>query len=158
MSKEAVLEQEVEAPVIPLKQSAVTFLEARQNMWSAVVPKNTSRERLLQSGFWSVAGERCRAYDLIHVIDEGRTYFAILLIVASGRGYMHLEVINWVPLEAHLTLDSGQLPPGFLVEWRGPDLDARYCALRVADSVTIVKGKATREECVAELLNHASLR
>ena len=150
--------EEKQPVLIPLKPGAVTFLEARQNAWSAVVPRGTTRERLLQSGLWSIAGERFRAYDTVHVIDEGRSFFAILLVVASGRGYCHMEVINWVPLEAHLTLEAGSLPPGFEIEWRGPDLDARYCALRVADSVTIVKGMATREECLAELLNHASLK
>lgn len=159
MSKTAELETpETAAPVIPLKPGAVTFLEARNNAWSAVVPRGTTKERLLQSGFWSVAGDRFRAYDIIHVIDEGRAYFAQLLVVASGRGYVHLEVLNWLPLEAHLTLEAGSLPPGFEIEWRGPDLDARYCALRVADSVTIVKGKATREECLAALLEHGSLQ
>lgn len=147
-----------EQPLIPLKPQAVTFLEARQNTWSAVVPRGTTKERLLQSGFWSVAGDRFRAYDIVHVIDEGRAYFAQLLVVASGRGYCHLEVLNWLPLEAHLTLEAGSLPPGFEIEWRGPDLDARYCAIRVADSVTIVKGKATREECLAALLEHGSLQ
>lgn len=150
--------EQKEQPLIPLKPQAVTFLEARQNMWSAVVPRGTTRERLLQSGLWSIAGERCRAYDLIHVIDEGRSFFAILLVVASGRGYMHLEVLNWLPLEANLTLEAGSLPPGFSIEWRGPDFDAQYCALRLADSVTIVKGKATRDECLQELLNHGSLQ
>lgn len=159
MSKTAELETpEVEAPVIPLKPGAVTFLEARNNAWSAVVPRGTTKERLLQSGLWSVAGERFRAYDVVHVIDEGRSYFAQLLVVASGRGYCHMAVLNWVPLEAHLTLEAGGLPPGFLIEWRGPDHEAKYCALRVADSVTIVKGKDTREECLAELLDHGSLR
>lgn len=150
--------EQKEAPLIPLKPQAVTFQEARNNAWSAVVPRGTTRERLLQSGLWSIAGERFRAYDIIHVIDEGRSYFAQLLVVASGRGYVHLEVLNWLPLEANLTLEAGSLPPGFEIEWRGPDQGAMYCALRLADKVTIVAGKATRDECLAELLNHGSLQ
>lgn len=158
MAKEAVAELAPEQPVIPLKPGAVTFLEARNNHWSAVIPRGTTKERLLQSGFWSLASERFRAYDIVDCIDEGRAYFCQLLAVASGRGYCHLEVLNWLPLEAHLTLEAGSLPEGFAVEWRGPDNDAQYCALRLADSVTIVKGKATRDECVAALLAHGSLQ
>lgn len=154
----AVEVEEKVLPLIPLKPQAVNFLESRNNSWSAVVPRGTTRERLLQSALWSIAGERFRAYDKIDVIDEGRSYFAQLLVVASGRGYVHLEVLNWLPLEANLTLEAGSLPPGMAIEWRGPDHGAQYCALRLADSVTIVAGKATREECLAELLNHASLR
>lgn len=145
-------------PIKPLAPGAVTFLEARNNTWSAVVDAGTTKERLLNSGLWSVAGERFRAFDIVHVIEASRAYFAILLVVASGRGYCHMAILNWLPLEAILTADGGQLPPGFQIEYRGPDFDARYCALRVADSVTIVKGAASREECLAELLNHASLR
>lgn len=147
-----------EAPPVPLKPGAVTFKEARNNHWSAVIPRGTSKERLLQSGLWSLASERFRAYDIVDCIDEGRAYFCQLLVVASGRGYCHMAVLSWVPLEAHLTLEAGGLPEGFSIEWRGPDQGAQYCALRLADSVTIVSGCPTRDQCLAELLNHGSLQ
>lgn len=145
------------APIKPLNPSAVTFLEARNNTWSAVVDAGTTQERLLNSGLWSVAGERFRQFDIVHVIEASRAYYAQLLVVASGRGYCHMAILNWLPLEQTLTADGGQLPPGFKIEYRGPDTEARYCALRLADSVTIVSGMPSREECLAALLNHASL-
>lgn len=144
-------------PVKALLPGAVTFFDSRQNTWSAIVLAGTTKEQLLQSGIWSVAGERFRAFDLVRVLEASRAYYAELLVVASGRGYCSMHLLSFHPLEALLTLEAGQLPPGFSIEYRGPDQDQQYCALRVADSVTIVRGKATREECLQELLNHASL-
>lgn len=149
-----------EAPaekIKPLVRSAVTFQESRNNSFSAVVPRSTTKERLVQSGLWSVVADQFRAYDRINVIEESRAFYAELLVIDAGRGYCNLQLLNFWPLPALLVSTEG-LPPGFDIFYAGPDSDAQYCVKRVADGVLMVKGKPSRDAALAELLDSATLR
>ncbi|UVJ46216.1 hypothetical protein NVV94_12150 [Pseudomonas sp. LS1212] len=149
-----------EAPaekIIPLYRSAITFNESRNNVWSAVVPRNTSKERLLQSGLWSVVSDQFRPFDRVNVIYEDRSGYAELLVVDAGRGFCTMQLLHFYPLPALLTSTEG-LPPGFSIDYRGPDQECQWCVTRLADNVMMVRGKPSRDAALAELLDSATLR
>ena len=152
-----------EAPatkLVALTRSAVNFHESRNTQWSAVVPRGTTAEQLQQSGLWSVVCDRFKSFDLIHIIEESRAYYAQALVVEAGRGYCSLILLNLWPLPALLVSNEG-LPPGFDCFFAGP-LDTNggggYCVKRLADGVLLVKGKPNRDAALAELLDHATLK
>lgn len=145
--------------VSPLLRSAVAFHESRNNTWSAVVPSGTTKERLLQSGLWSVVSDTFNAYDRINVIWADRSGYAELLVIDAGRGFCNVILLNYHQLPALLVSEQG-LPPGFDIYFDGPinSDEGGYCVRRLTDGCLIVKGKSSRELALAELLDHATLR
>ncbi|MNP36255.1 hypothetical protein D3C76_1296280 [compost metagenome] len=150
-----------EAPVkvTPLVRSAIGFFEFQHNRWSAVVPRGTTKERLLQSGLWSVVSDQFKAYDLIYVLEESRAFYAQLLVLDCGRGYCSVQLLNFWPLPALLVSEAG-LPPGFDVFYAGPINNGTggYCVKRVTDGVMMAQGHSSKDLALAALLESATLR
>jgi len=160
MSKDLKDQADMEVPaakIVPLVRSAINFQEARNNSWSAVVPRHTSKERLLQSGLWSVVSDQFRAFDRVYVIWEDRSAYAELLVIDAGRGFCSMLLLNHWSLPALLVSTEG-LPPGFEISYKGPDQDAQWCVVRIADGVMMVKGQPSRDAALALLLDSATLR
>ena len=148
-----------EAKITPLTRSAVSFHESRNNNWSAVVPPGTTKERLLQSGLWSVVSDMFHAYDRINVIWADRSGYAELLVSDCGRGFCNVILLNYHALPALLVSEQG-LPPGFDIYFDGPinNGEGGYCVKRISDGVLLVRGKPNRDEALKELLDSATLR
>lgn len=148
------------AKLTPLTRSAVTFAEARNNSWQAIVPAGTTAETLIQSGLWSVVADQFRAYDRVACIEASRRFYAELLVLDCGRGFCSMILLNLWPLPA-LLVSNEALPAGFDAFYAGP-LDSNggggYCVKRLADNVLLVKGKPNRDAALEELLLHATLR
>lgn len=145
--------------IVPLTRSAVAFHESRNNTWSAVVPAGTTKERLLQSGLWSVVSDTFHAFDRINCIYADRSGYAELLVVDCGRGFCNVILLNYHSLPALLVSEQG-LPPGFDIYYDGPITNGEggYTAKRISDGVILVKGKPNRDEALKELLDSATLR
>lgn len=145
--------------ITPLTRSAVSFHESRNNTWSAVVPAGTTKERLLQSGLWSVVSDNFHAYDRVNVIWADRSGYADLLVIDAGRGFCSVILLSYHQLPALLVSEQG-LPPGFDIYFDGPitNDEGGYCVKRLSDNVLLVKGKSSRELALAELLDSATLR
>lgn len=145
--------------ITPLLRSAVAFHESRNNTWSAVVPAGTTKERLLQSGLWSVVSDTFHAFDRINVIWADRSGYAELLVVDAGRGFCNVILLNYHQLPALLVSEQG-LPPGFDIFFDGPinNDEGGYCVKRLSDGVLLVRGKPNRDAALAELLDSATLR
>lgn len=154
------LSDQVEAPaerIVPLNRGAVQFAESRNNRWSAVIPREVDKTRLLQSGLWSVVSDQFRSMDRIECLWADRSAYAELLVIDAGRGFCHVLLLNFWSLPALLVSTEG-LPPGFDIRYEGPDAEAMWCCYRLADNVLMVKGKPSRDAALAELLDSATLR
>lgn len=143
----------------PLIRSAVGFHESKNNNWSAVIPRGTTREMVVLSGLWSVVSDRFHAYDRVIAIWEDRSAYAELLVLDAGRGYCNMILLAYHPLPALLVSEAG-LPPGFDIFYAGPveNDTGGYCVKRLTDGVLMVKGKPSRDAALAELLDSATLR
>lgn len=152
-------EHEAAVKIVPLTRSAIAFHESRNNTWSAVVPAGTTKERLLQSGLWSVVSDQFHGFDRINCIWADRSGYAELLVVDAGRGFCNVILLNYHALPALLVSEQG-LPPGFDIFFDGPinNDEGGYCVKRIADGVLMVKGKSSRDLALAELLDSATLR
>jgi len=161
MSKTLSDQVEQEAPaaekITPLVRSAVQFAESRNNRFSAIIPREVDKVRLLQSGLWSVVSDQFRSMDRIDCIWADRSAYAELLVIDAGRGFCHVLLLNHWPLPALLVSTEG-LPPGFDIRYEGPDAEAQWCCYRLADNVRMVCGKPSRDAALAALLDSATLR
>lgn len=150
-----------EAPIKikPLVRSAMTFHETRNNNWSAVIPRGTTKEMLTLSALWSVCSDQWHSFDRVNCIWEDRSAYAELLVLDAGRGYANVILLSYHPLPALLVSEAG-LPPGFEIFYSGPVENASrgYCVKRLCDGVLMVQGKTSRDAALAELLDSATLR
>ncbi|MFW0758931.1 hypothetical protein ACN1C3_30175 [Pseudomonas sp. H11T01] len=159
MSQELAEELEVPADVQPIMRSAFTFAESRNNVFSAVVPRGTTQQRLVQSGLWSVVADQLRSFDRILCIAEDRSYYAELLILDAGKGHCSVQLLSYHTLPVLLVSEAG-LPPGFSIDYSGPvhNGSGGYQVLRHADGVIMSTGHSNREEALAALLDSATLK
>lgn len=158
MSKQSIEVAESVKPrklTVALPASALKLRESTNNTWRAVAPRGTSRERLLDSDFWSTVADKFLPYDTIAVVAEDRSYYCELLVLESGRGYAALIELNYHVLPALLVSNAG-LPPNHEIIHLGPD--ELYAVRRCSDGVLLGKGFSSREEAVSFLLDHATLR
>lgn len=138
-----------------LQKSALKLSESVNNRWRVVIARGTPRERLLDSDFWSVVSGDFLPFDTIACVDEGRTYYAELLVLEAGRGYAHLEELLYKALPP-LIVANKDVPPNHEIVHLGPE--ELYAVRRISDGVLLGKGFASRNEALQFLLEHATLR
>jgi len=151
------------APATELKQiklSALTrsnfaLMESKQNIFRAIIPRGTPRERITQPDFWSTCAELMHAYDLVWCIGEDRSFIAQYVCLEAGRGYASLHELSFTPLPALLVTSDG-LPPGHSIQYLGAD--QLYGVLRSCDGVVMQTGFTNKQLALDWLLAHASLK
>lgn len=148
-----------ELKIKPLVRSAMQMTEYRNNNFTAVIERGTTKEMVTLSSLWSVVSDQFHAYDKVYAIWADRSAYAELLVLDAGRGYCNMLLLSFHPLPALLVSEQG-LPPGFDIYFAGPvDNDnGGYCVKRLVDGVVMVKGKHNRADALAELLDSATLR
>ena len=146
------------AKVVPLVQSAMTFADARNVHWSCVVPRDTTRQMLTLSSFWSLCSTKpLHAFDRITVIAADRSFYAEMLVLDAGVGFANVIELAYHPLPALLAV-ADSLPAGFEARYQGPEQGERWGVIRLADNVRVVTGHSSRDEALKALLAHASLK
>ncbi|WP_024301974.1 hypothetical protein [Pseudogulbenkiania sp. MAI-1] len=150
---------ELETPRRPrlaaLTRDRCKLNESVNNCWRAVVPNNITREQLILSDLWSVVSQFFNAYDTIRVVDEGRRFYAELLVLNCGRGYAEIIELSFHELPAMLTSQEG-LPPNFSIDYMGPE--KQYQIKRLSDGVIFRDGFASKADAVAYLLSHNAVQ
>lgn len=149
--------------LLPSRKSATPALsrdcfklrESVNNVFRIVVPRGITRERLLDSDFYATVAGDLTAFDKIIAVAADRSFYCELLVLECGRSYANLVELSYTPLPALLVV-QGSLPANHEIIHLGPtDL---YAVRRISDQVLLGKGFSSREEAVAFLCDHASLR
>ncbi|SMF04070.1 hypothetical protein [Pseudogulbenkiania subflava] len=139
----------------PLMRNAFKLRETANNSWRAVADRGVTRERLLDSDYWSVVSQDMLPFDTISVIAADRSFYAELLITDCGRGYCHVEELLFKPLMPLLVIND-KLPPGFSISYDGPD--SQWTVHRLCDGVIMGTNFPNRDAALTHLLDHATLR
>ncbi|MGQ7959891.1 hypothetical protein ACUTAF_19600 [Pseudomonas sp. SP16.1] len=158
MSSPAVELKEETPPQKPAKalpRSAAKLRESTNNSWRVVAPRGTSRERLQHPDFWSVVGDLFINFDKVHVVFEDRSAYCELLVMDCGRGYANVIELAWHPLPP-LLICNNDLPPNHEIIHLGPD--DLYAVRRCSDGILLGKGFRSRDDALAFLMDHATLR
>lgn len=138
-----------------LRRDACKLAEYCNSTWRVVAPRGTPRARLVQSDWLSVVADQFQAYDVIHVVCEDRSFFAVLLVIEAGKGYCQVIELAYHPLPV-LLVSGDSLPANHTIEHAGPE--KLYIVRRLSDSVVLGDGFPSRDAAVEFLLSHATLR
>ena len=110
----------------------------------------TTRETLLDPGYWSHVSERLTPYSKITVRCDDGTFYAELLVLDCGRGWAKLQVLNWWALS---TIDVAQSQSSagkredYDILWKGNN--KKHVVIRLSDQQVLYEGGQRKE--VAEL-------
>lgn len=121
--------------------------------WSLTVEAGTTLEDVLEPSYLSNVTQKLTIYDRLHVSVDTGEWYAELLVVACGRVWAKLVVLNKVEL---VNKDDDQLDgeafEKFIVQYRGPHL--KFCVVRKEDKEPIKENLSTKVEANAWLQSH----
>lgn len=134
--------------------------EAAQNDWQCFAPHGVTLEDLEDGRLWSTVAQQLRAYDVIRVVGPEQTWWAEVLVKFATSGRAIVKTIRTVQLGARILADDLGVPPGHRIEQGSPG--EGWVIFRDVDGVVMAKGcdngNWSRQQALAWLLNHASLR
>ena len=142
-------------PTPALSRSNFRLRESANNSFRAICARGVTRERLLDSDYWATCAEMMVPFDTVYCCAEDRSYFAELLVLEAGRGYASMVELAYHPLPALLVTGDG-LPPNHEIIHLGPD--ELYAVKRCSDAVILGKGFSSKQDALAFLLDHATLK
>ncbi|UVJ45070.1 hypothetical protein NVV94_05670 [Pseudomonas sp. LS1212] len=156
MSRSDVIDPQQLPPVPSLKPKDIKLREAAHNEWFIVAEAGTTLERLSESSYYATVAGQFIPYDELIIVDAGRTFYARYVVLQCGNGYAEVQQLSYVKLPAMLCSIGEKLPSNHRLVYCGPD--EMWSAVRNSDGLTVIKNAISQEDCLSQLLNHASLR
>lgn len=150
-----------EAKELPsIARDRLQLREAAQNDWICHLPHGVKPEDLEDGRLWSTVAQQLRAYDVVRVIAPGQDWWGEVLVKFATSGRAIVKTLRVVQLGARILSDDLGVPPGHRIEQGQPG--EGWCIFRDADGITMARGcdngNWTRQQALAWLLGHASLR
>lgn len=145
---------EIRMPVKSLSGDDIVLRECKCNHWVVLAPPGTSKERMAEPSFWSVVASKLHQLDEITIHASDRSSMSRWLVLQAGRGYAEVHLLDWYDLPAMLASVAETLPSNHKIVF---DQATGFSAIRISDGVVICRADS-QQECVAKLLDHASLR
>jgi hypothetical protein len=137
------------APISPGRlQNAAHYYAS----YAVVLPFGLSFEDALKPEFWAHCAPKLRQHDLIRLIPEEGTYFAELLVLSSGRGFVNVKTLRHVSLGAE-DLDASNVSDLVEVKWRGPH--SKWSIVRNSDSTVLKEGIVEKADALREAAGYA---
>lgn len=143
-------------PITSLKPRDCKLREAAHNEWFIVVEAGTPVERLSESSFYAAVAQSFIQYDELIIVDAGRTFYSRYLVLQCGVGYVEVHQLAFTKLPAMLCSIGERLPSNHKLVFTGPETG--WSAIRNSDAITIIERAISQEDCLQQLLQHASLR
>ncbi|WP_160106157.1 hypothetical protein [Pseudomonas izuensis] len=143
-------------PVVSLSPKDVKLRESAGNEFRIIVPAGTPVERLSESSFYAVVAHQFHANDELILIGADRTFWARYLVLQAGQGYCEVFQLSYKKLPAMLCSIGEQLPSNHRLVYMGSE--ELWSAVRNSDGIVIIKNAISQQDCLQQLLQHASLR
>jgi hypothetical protein len=156
MSRSDVAVDQPRQPVVSLSPKDVKLREAAHNEWFIVSQAGTPLARLEESSFYATVAHQFHPFDELIIVDAGRTYWTRFLVLQAGMGYCEVHQLAYSQLPAMLCSIGEKLPSNHKIVYCGPD--ELWSAIRNSDGITVIKNAQSQQDCLEQLLQHASLR
>lgn len=146
-------EKDVKKLLPAVHPSRVLLAEQVRNVWGVTVPNETTKEDLLNSGFWAHVSRQFNPRDKVEVETEDGAYEAVLRVLDSGPNYARMAILSETQLE--VVEPSSALPStaGYTVGWSGRH--TKWRVVRENDKRVMRDGFVTKSDANAWLAGHA---
>lgn len=138
-----------------LSQNRLQLAEHYSVTYAASLPADHTLEDAQKPDYWAHSAARLRQGDLIRLIPEDGSYFAELIVTATGKGYARVKLLRSIDLHEAVAEAAGTalLDAPMFVKWFGPQV--KFGVVRKSDNERIKEGfseKAQAERWMAEHL------
>lgn len=121
--------------------------------YAVVLPDGNSLEDALKPEFWAHVAQTLRQHDTIRIIPEDAGYFAELLVLSSGRGFVKVKLLR------HVQIDEAEADDGgndlVEVKWRGPH--SKWSILRRSDGHVLKEGLVAKGDALREAASYTKI-
>lgn len=131
--------------------------EYQRNDWIATPALGTQPRELTDPGYWASVAHNMRVWDRIDVRAADGTWWVELLVVAVEPFAVKVHPLRFWQLDR--AADPGILPQleeavpdGYEIRYRGDK--ARWCVLRLSDSIWVREGELSRGHAALWLQRH----
>lgn len=125
--------------VSPLKNSEFGAAEFRRQIWQAFPKPGVSLDDCLEQSYWRHVATQVKSGDRIELLAEDMSWYAEVIVIASGRLWAKVQTITYVELDANAL--AAQDDATYQVQWGGPAV--RW---RVLDGNEVVKDNFQTKE------------
>ena len=122
--------------------------------YAVVLPGGTAYEDVLKPEFWAHCAAKLRQHDTIRLIPEEGTYFAELLVLASGRGFVNMKELRLIQLGDD-ELEASSVNDQVEVKWRGPH--SKWSIIRNSDGAVLKEGIVEKPDALREAAGYAKI-
>lgn len=145
---------EIRMPPKSLSGNDIILRECKCNNWIVIAPPGVDKSRMAEPSFWSVVASKLHTLDEITIHASDRSSMSRWLVLQAGRNYAEVHLLEWFELPAMLASVAETLPSNHKIVF---DQATGFSAIRISDGVVICRADS-QQECVALLLDHATLR
>lgn len=117
-----------------------------RNIHTIIPEVDTPMEAILDRGYWAHVAQYLKPWDRIEVRAEDGSYYAELIVMASGKLFADVQLLAKYDLVQVIPGAMDTTPEGYYVKWRGTL--QKWCVLRdgTTDSGAPVKAKDVMRE------------
>jgi hypothetical protein len=118
------------------------------------LPENISIQDLEKYEAWVHVAYKLRPFDKIECLTPDMTFWALLLVVKAEKGIgAKTKVIQYIDLtqDSAMAQSMPSLADGYRIKWNG---GAKWCVIRLSDSVRISGGHESEQDAKLSLQNH----
>jgi hypothetical protein len=114
-----------------------------RNIYAITPESGTTVEAIQEKEFWVHIAGNLHISDRLEVIPEDFAYYAELLVVAVGRTWAKVKLLQHYRLDVD---EEASLEPQHRVVWRGQK--AKHSVVRISDSAVVKEGFDSKPSAV----------
>jgi hypothetical protein len=120
--------------------------------YAAVLPDGVSLDDALKPEFWAHAAGKLRQHDTIRLIPENGAFFAEVLVLSAGRGFVKVKLLHHIVIDQEGQSDGTDLVE---VKWRGPH--SKWSILRRSDGSVLKEGLVDKSDALREAADYTKI-
>lgn len=136
--------------------------EHYNNYWAAALAAEHSLDDALKPEFWSHVARVFKPGDLVRIIPEKGDFYANVIVLATGRAFAKVKLVDYVPLlpgaEGYEEQDVAEAEAGepdlldLEVAYKGPHL--KHCVIRKSDKTILKDGISAKVDAEQWMRDH----
>lgn len=115
--------------------------EHKRAIWQATIEQGVTFEEVIDPAFWSHVANKIEPYSRIECVSEDGTYFAELMVMDVGMGFVKTSVLRFVELMAPTKVDGEHSK--YEVRFQGPY--KKHVVIRKEDGMVLKEGMSKVE-------------
>lgn len=134
-----------------LKLSRMNEASFWRNVWTVNPEVNTTIDEMKTEGYWAHTASRMKPWDLIEARAEDGSFYAMFIVLDTGRTWAKVHLLNEWKLE-NVEQPEVQVDKEYFIKFRGPQF--RWSVIRTKDKAVVKENLFPKEEAIRWVNEH----